>query len=376
MRKYVFLLPILVLSACDQTGQPIDAKKFLAELEGPKVPTMEDTMLQNAKSAEAAGEWGTANQLYQQVLVKNPENKDLMVSTAETYRRIGKYDQALALYDAALSKDGSMIAAKEGKGLALLSKGDYETPTALFEDVMKTDATRWKTLNGLGILFTTRGMHPEAQQYFKEALKHNPGNTSVLNNLGLSQALTKEYDVAADTLMQAGALANASGNDRKRIDLNLALVYAVAGRIEDARMVTEHYYSGAALNNNMGLYAHLAKNNDLAKDYLNMALTESKTHYDKAWQNLQDISSAAGSKSSEPAVEPVALEEPSAKAATAPAKAKPKAKAQAKKQPVKQPVQEPVAEPVKEPVEAAIEPIAPPSSPPSDDISNIIESGQ
>ncbi|MFO0389216.1 MAG: tetratricopeptide repeat protein [Alphaproteobacteria bacterium] len=346
MRKYVFLLPIILLAACDNAGQPIDAQKFLSDLEGPKVPTVKDTILENAKSAEAAGEWVTANQLYQQVMVKNPENTDIMIALAETYRRIGEFDKAISLYDAAIDKNSSLIAAKEGKALALLSKGDFDTPAPLFEDVLKTDATRWKTLNGLGILFTTRGMHPEAQQYFREALKYNPGNTSILNNLGLSQALTREYDVASDTLLQAGALAAAGGNDRKRIDLNLALVYAVAGRIEDARMVAEHYYSGAILNNNMGLYAHLAKDNALAKDYLNMALTDSKTYYDKAWQNLQTISTSGSGGSQASSAQPVALQEK-------PAAKKPKTKKK---------------------VEAApeIEPISPPSSPPIDDISNIL----
>ncbi len=360
MRKYVFLLPILLLPACNGGSQPIDAKAFLSSLEGPKVPTIQDTMLENAKSAEAAGEWSTANQLYQQLLVKSPENTDLMISTAETYRRLGKYEPAIALYDAALDKDKSLVNAKEGKALALLSKGDFDSPTPLFEEVMKTDATRWKTLNGLGILFTTRGMHPEAQQYFREALKHAPANTSVLNNLGLSQALTKEYDNAADTLLQAGAIAAASGKERKRIDLNLALVYAVAGRIEDARIVAENYYSGAVLNNNMGLYAHLARNNQLAKDYLNMALTESTTYYEKAWQNLQDISSGSGTPAPG-AAEPVTLQE---KPAAAPKK--PAAKAVKKARPQAE---------VKK--EEEIEPIAPPSSPPSDDITNILmDSGQ
>lgn len=357
MRKYVFLLPIILLSACNGAGQPLDAKKFLSGLEGPKVPTVQDTLLENAKSAEAAGEWLTANQLYQQALVKNQDNKEIMVATAETYRRIGKYDPAIALYDAALAKDNTMITAKEGKALALLSKGDYEAPTNLFEDVTKADPTRWKTLNGLGILFTTRGMHPEAQQYFKEALKHAPANTSVLNNLGLSQALSKEYDVAADTLLQAGALAAAGGGNRKHIDMNLALVYAVAGRIEDARMIAENYYSGASLNNNMGLYAHLAKDNALAKDYLNMALIESKTYYEKAWQNLQDINSGANTA----ATQPVTLQQKPVEARKkTPAKPIKKAKPEAQTEELN-----------------IIEPIEPPSSPPSDDITNILlESGQ
>ena len=36
----------------------------------------------------------------------------------------------------------------------------------------------------------------------------------------------------------------------------------------------------------MGFYSYLAKNNELAKGYLNMALTQSPTYYERAWKNM------------------------------------------------------------------------------------------
>lgn len=307
MRMIAVFLAAALLASCHDTVQPIDAQKYLSAMDGPKVPSMQETLLENAKAAEAQGEWNTASQLYKQILSKDTDNIEVMVALAECLRRMGQYDAAIYGYDAALAKDAKNLAAKEGKGLALMAKGDFDSPATLFDEVMQVDKTRWKTLNALGILFTTRNMQAEAKQYFQEALKYSPGNTSVLNNLGLAQALDREYDAAADTLLQAGTLSTASGNDRKRIDMNLALVYAIAGKLDQAKMITEHYYSGAALNNNMGLYAHLANDNQLAKDYLNMALTDSKRFYEKAWQNLQDISQ--GRKAAPEAANPVHIEE-------------------------------------------------------------------
>jgi hypothetical protein len=78
--------------------------------------------------------------------------------------------------------------------------------------------------------------------------------------------------------------------------LNLALVYASAGKLPEARKIAEAYLSGPSLNNNLGLYAHLAKDDNLAKSYLNMALTESKTYYGKAWDNLEAINSQTNDK--------------------------------------------------------------------------------
>lgn len=288
MRRLALVL-LLGLTACEGGMQPIDAKKVLSGLDGPKVPTVQDTMLENAKNAEKQGNFAAAAQTYQQLLEKQPDDKNLMLSLADSLRRSGDVDRAIAVYDAILQKDAAMVAAKEGKSLALMSKGDFDTPGTLLAEVMKVDATRWKTLNAMGILFSVRNMQPESQAYYLEALKYSPNNPSVLNNLGLSQALARNFDAAIASLNQASTLTATNGGDRKRIDLNLSLVYASAGKLDEARAIAERYFTGATLNNNLGLYAHLAKDDQLAKAYLNMALTESKTFYEKAWDNLQSI---------------------------------------------------------------------------------------
>lgn len=282
-----------LLAGCQGGAQPIDAQKFLSGLEGPKVPSVQDALLETARKAEAQGDFAQAAQLYQQILEKHPDNTDAAVALGDCYRRLGQNDKALAVYDGVLRQDPEMLAAKEGKGLALMAKGDFATAGPIFESIMKEDPKRWKTLNALGILFTTRNMQPEAQQYFNEALKYNPDSASVTNNIGLSQALERRYGVVGDTLEKASSLAPANSRQRKRIDLNRALVFALQGKLDDARAIAGNYYSGAALDNNLGLYAHLAKDDQLAKAYLNMALTESKVFYEKAWDNLKTIDTVA-----------------------------------------------------------------------------------
>jgi Flp pilus assembly protein TadD len=349
MRRILSLLVILSLSACvGDTAGPIDTKKFFASLEGPKVPTMQDMQMEAAKNAEKEGNFQAASQYYQQMLEKNPDNKEMALALAETYRRSGDNDRAIALYEMLLQKDPSMLGAKEGKALALMAKGDFDTPTTLFDEIMKADATRWKTLNALGILFTTRNMHVEAQQYFQAALKQNPSSPTVLNNLGLSQALNRQSDEAVASLSQASALTAAGTVDRKRIDLNLALVYAISGKLDQANIIAEQYFTGPVLDNNRGLYAHLAKDDQMAKAYLNMALTESKTFYEKAWNNLQQIDSASANASipltpqqvAPSAAAPAAV--PTPEAAPAPVTAPTATPAPPAEKPVKKPVKKAV----------------------------------
>lgn len=282
---------LLLLAACGQNGgiMPINGKNLLETLEGPKIPSMADTQKEAAKNAEKNGNFMEAAQIYQQILEKDPDNKEIIQLLGDSFRRNGDYDKAISVYDSLLARNASDLAAKEGKGLALLGKGDFETPTALFEEVLKEDGKRWKSLNGMGILFVTRGLYPDSLKYFSEALKQNPHSLSAMNNMGLSLALDKQFDQSISTLSKASALSEAGSMERKRIDLNLALAYASAGNLDEARKLAEIYFSGPHLNNNLGLYAHLAKDDKLAKSYLNMALTESKTYYGKAWENLESL---------------------------------------------------------------------------------------
>ncbi len=67
------------------------------------------------------------------------------------------------------------------------------------------------------------------------------------------------------------------------------MVYGLSGDMVKARELAGKYLDGPALENNLGFYAHLAKDDALAKTYLNMALSDSATYYQRAWTNLDMI---------------------------------------------------------------------------------------
>lgn len=317
----------LALLGCSNVMEgKIDARKYLDTLEGPKVEGVQDAMVKAAEQAESQGNYRQAAQNYQQLSEKYKENVLFRLKMAENLRKSGEYEKAMALYDAALKENPGLTEAQEGRGLVLMGKGDFDAAGRVFAEIMKTERARWKTLNALGILFTTKNLMDEAQQYYREALKFSPRNPSIYNNMGLTQALDRKFDAAVDSLRQAAAFAPAEGAARQRVDLNLALVYGAAGRLPEAEQIARVYFSGPSLKNNMGLYAHLAKNDALAKAYLNMALTESKVHYEKAWDNLESLSQGgSGGKEKSaaiagPAETPAASVEPAA----APVAEKPK----------------------------------------------------
>jgi len=294
-------LVLLALSACDSTtggAMPIDAKKLLDGLDGPKIPTLADSQTESAQNAEKKGDYAQAVQVYQQMMERDENNSEIALALADALRKNSEYDKAIAGYNFMIKKDPKNLAAKEGKGLALISKGDFENSTPIFDEVIKADGTRWKSLNAMGILFVTRNLYHDAQKYFEEALKQSPDNIVVLNNLGLVQALNKQFGDAVKSLTQASEKSDPESMNRKRVDLNLALTYGTMGKLDEAERLAKIYLSGAQLSNNLGLYAHLAKDDQMAKSYLNMALTESKTYYSKAWDNLEAVSGANGNTTS------------------------------------------------------------------------------
>ena len=73
MRKLSLIPALFLLAACEGVGgsQPIDVNKFFASLEGPKIATVQDTLLESAKNAEKMGDFKGAAQLYQHTLTVN-----------------------------------------------------------------------------------------------------------------------------------------------------------------------------------------------------------------------------------------------------------------------------------------------------------------
>ena len=290
-----FLLVVLMsasVAACSLDASEervIDPDEEFAKLDQPDVQGIEASLLKSAKAAEQQGNYGKALGFYEQLMGRDEENPDYMLGLAESLRRVNAPQEALVFYDGALEKKENWVLALEGKGLALMAVGEFPQAGSVLAEVMKQDAKRWRTLNALGVLFTLKEMYAEAQAYYDEALVHSPDNISVLNNMGLTQAINGQKASAYETLKYAAQAARMDERKRAQIELNLALVYGISGEEKKAEALASKHLEGPALHNNLGLYAHLARDDELAKSYLNMALSHSPTHYQRAWENLDYV---------------------------------------------------------------------------------------
>lgn len=296
--RLIILLP-LVLTACQDGSlkQWLDPDRTFESLPQPEVSGVEATLEKQATDALATGDVRRAAQFYEQLLgMKKGTPADQLrykLGLADALRRMGENDKALAAYTTILRDSPGNIDAMEGKGLTLMAQGKFVDAGRELSEVMKRDQRRWRTLNALGILFVTKNMIPEAMAYYTEALRQSPDNPSVLNNVGLSQAVDKNYPRAVAALEQAARVSPADER-RKQIELNLAMVHGISGDMEKARELAGKHLDGPALANNLGFYAHLAKDDSLARTYLNMALSHSSTFYERAWNNLDIVSGGQG----------------------------------------------------------------------------------
>lgn len=270
----------------------MDPDKTFASAPQPEVKGMNDTQEANAVGAMAMGDYARAAQFYQILATSEKATKEqklrYQIGLAEAARRMGDYDRAIGNYERLAAENPANLDVAEGRALTLMALGKTLDASRAFSAIVEKDPKRWRTLNALGILFVTKNMVPEAMAYYSEALKFSPDNPAVLNNMGLSLAIDKNYPRAIQTLEQAGRLSKLPGQ-RKQIEMNAAMVYGASGDFENARALASKYYDGPALENNMGLYAHLNQNDGLAKTYLNMALSQSPTFYERAWNNLDVV---------------------------------------------------------------------------------------
>lgn len=296
---------MLALTGCGSTvNQWLDPDRTFSTLKQPEIKSINDTQEDIAKEAVANNDYKRAQQFYSQLIRSDkatPEQKfRYELGLADATRRLGENEDALKMFEQLYKEKPDDPDVAEGRALCLLATGATTEASRAFAAITEKYPDRWRTLNALGILFVTKNMIPEATAYFNEGLKKSPDNTAILNNMGLAQAVDHQYARAVELLGQAARTAKSAGQ-RQQIDLNLALVYASAGDLDRAQDIASKYYEGAALDNNLGLYAHLAKDDGLAKTYLNMALTQSPQFYERAWSNLDIIGGNAGPESADPA---------------------------------------------------------------------------
>ncbi len=286
---------VALLPGCyglDKGPRQLSPAKVIEDFGGPEVGTVEHSLLTSAKQASEKGEYKKAISLYRQLVDQKPENKQYKIEVAEHLRRFGEFDQAEDLYAQLEASYPDDLQVLEGKAMTMIAVGEYQQALTILDRVIKEDGERWRALNAAGVALTLMGQYEESVEYLRAALKHNGNSPIVLNNLGLTLAAAKRYDRAIKAFEVARKQLPKEDAKRSQIELNQAMVHGIQGDMEAAERLAKQHLDEHEVYNNLGYYAYLGDNPELAKSYLHMALGGSSMHYDKAWENLQKLPSS------------------------------------------------------------------------------------
>jgi Flp pilus assembly protein TadD len=285
MKKIFLILATLALCSCAATSKKVVySKAAIAE-------SAEDA--DSADKAFSSGNYAKAANLYKELLDLDDKNTDNLFKYAESLRLGGDTKSALKNYDKVLQLDPSALHALEGKSLCFVQDGEFKKAAVLLGEIVNKDATRWRVLNALGVVYAITGHAKESMDYYEMALQVSNNNPSVMNNMGLSVAFGGDLERGRKIIERS--LDYVDKDDVKKmesIDYNLALIYGMSGKMDEAEKILNKCLPKAAVMNNLGFYAKLTNNDKLARTYLGKALASSPVHYEKAWNNLQDISGA------------------------------------------------------------------------------------
>ncbi len=242
-----------------------------------------------ASEAFAKGEYRTAYGLYEKLAEVNPRSADYGFYYAESLRLSGLNDKADSQYNKLIAQDKNNLAAIEGRGLNYLQNGDLAYALEQFNIVIAKDVSRWRTINAIGVIYSISGKDAEATQYYNMALELSNDNPSIINNIALGMAFGGEHDKGIALLKRV--LTALPDKDVRKIKLqnNLAMLYGISGHMDEAEAILRKNLPEAAVYNNLGFYAKIAADKQLAWSYLSKAISSSPVYYEKAENNLKGL---------------------------------------------------------------------------------------
>lgn len=241
-------LALLAVSAC---GGPANT-----------VPDDEAVLQQNERASELIrignelrdkGDLVSAADLYGRAVRADSKSPLPPALLGDTLRRLGRYREAEQIFREALDRNPFSGLSLQGYGILMIETGKPESAIAALTTAVDEESADYRVYNVLGIAYDKLGDHGQAQAQYMVGLEQKRDSPSLLNNMAISLALQERYDAAIDQMQKA---ADFSGDD-PTYRHNLALIYGLAGRIEDAASIARTLLPAGDVANNLAFYQEL-----------------------------------------------------------------------------------------------------------------------
>lgn len=217
---------------------------------------------QNARATEymqignklrAQGNLNDAAAMYRRAMNADPDSPLPPAVLGDTLRQLKRYDEAEQVYRGALDRSPYSGMSLQGYGILLIERNQPEAAISLLTPAVDEDAADHRVYNVLGIAYDALGDHTQAQSQYQAGLDLKPDSRSLRNNMALSLVLQERYDEA---IGQVQRLLTGTDADTCYVH-NLALVYGLAGRIENAAALLRQVLPEADVANNLAYYQNL-----------------------------------------------------------------------------------------------------------------------
>lgn len=200
---------------------------------------MEQTRLEAAEAAYAAGDWTTAAREYLAAAAGEIEGSGYAFHRAgNALMKLKRFEDATAVYERALRDPsyGDTATVASNLGTAKASLGAHEEAAKAFSLALESPQyeARYKALQGLGGAYYQMGRIEDAAEAYRQAAldSANPDPGKALNNLGLCfMALERPQD-AVEAYRAAVELPEYKG--RGRVAANLGMAYVALGMHDKA----------------------------------------------------------------------------------------------------------------------------------------------
>lgn len=246
---FLLVLCTFVLGACQTLSNTSQA---------PSLTEQVDQLIRLGDRTQASGDTQSALAFYQRAHGLDPDHKGAFIKVANTLELLDERHSLEQFFASALERtpeDSELLRLYANR---LISNDKIPQAIIHLQNARDLDPNEAKTHNSLGVAFDLSGNHEKAQTSYQTALSLGPDNLETLNNLALSYALLGAYEKAADLLKPYGFDVTAP----ERLRLNLALIYGLMDREEDARAVAEQILDRESVENNLEIYRALRKANE------------------------------------------------------------------------------------------------------------------
>jgi Flp pilus assembly protein TadD len=210
-------------------------------------------LMQIGNTLRAQGNLNDAVGAYQRAMSADPKSPLPPAALGDTLRQLKRYEEAEQVYRQVLERNPYSGMALQGYGILLIEQNQPDAAITMLTPAVDENAADHRVYNVLGIAYDALGDHTQAQNQYLAGLALNPESKSLRNNMALSLALQERYDAAVEQMQRL-----LTGTDADEPYLHtMALIYGLAGRIENASALLRQMLPEADVANNLAYYQNL-----------------------------------------------------------------------------------------------------------------------